>query len=227
MSRRAPRTCAAVAAGLLVLLLALGGYVRATGGWLPRLDEPVMTAGQARDRIDGALHGSLDGVAPAVPYLDDWYDVARGDAHWDGEASRYSLVGRSWRVRVRLAPGRRDEFLAAVTASWQQRGYRAGPALDPAGRPYDGSQDHVTRSATTPDGVFVTVTLDGHRQDPTAGQGGPAPYVTVVVAATVADAEYGGASVYGKPPPLPADLPRRADGSPDRTPGVDDPYWSH
>ncbi|MFF1871523.1 hypothetical protein [Kitasatospora herbaricolor] len=227
MSGRAPRSCAAVAAGVLVLLLALGGYGWATGGWLPRLDRPVMTAEQARDRIDGALHGSLDGVAPAVPYLDDWYDVGRGDPHWDGEASRYSLVSRSWRVRVRLAPGRRDEFLAAVTASWRQRGYRVGPALDPAGKLNDGSQDQVTRSATTPDGVFVTVTLDGRRQDPKAGPGGSAPYVTVVVAATAADAEYGGTSVYGKPPAVPADVPRRADGGPDRAPSVDDPYWSH
>ncbi|WP_329500320.1 hypothetical protein [Kitasatospora herbaricolor] len=216
-----------MAAGGLVLLLALGGYVWATGGWLPRFDRPVMTAEQARDRIDHTLHGSLDGVAPAVPYLDGWYDVGRYEDHWDGEASRYSVVSRSWRVRVRLAPGRRDEFLAAVTASWRQRGYRVGPPFGPAGQPYDESQDYVTRSATTPDGVFVTATLDGRSSDLKAGQGGSAPYVTVVVAATVADAEYGGTSVYRQPPAVPADVPRRPDGGPDRTPSVDDPYWSH
>jgi hypothetical protein len=204
-----------------VLLLLLFGAV-ATGSWLfdnghgpiARHDKPGTDAGQARDSIQRALEGSVGAITPQVAHSDGWYYVVRAENHWDGEPRPSSTVYRMWSLQTRIDRSRYEALADQLAQYWRAHGYSVGRFQNFAGA-NTGTflTDERQISATSPDGVFVTLEMD------TPG---------VSLQAFLDGVQYAGTEVYGKDPAQPGH--RLGDYSHQLTvtpPTADDPYWSH
>ncbi|MFJ3221497.1 hypothetical protein ACIPLC_36960 [Kitasatospora sp. NPDC086801] len=205
----------------VVLLLLLVGTV-STGAWLfahghgpiARHDKSGTDAGKARDGIQSALDGAAGAITPHVAHSDGWYYVVRDPNHWDGEPRPTSTVYRTWSLQARVDQSKYEALAGQLAQYWKAHGYHVGTFQNFAGANTD---THLTDerqiSATSPEGVLVTLEMD-------------APGVSLQ--ASLGGVQYAGTEVYGKDSAQPG---RRLDTYPHQLrvtpPTVEDPYWSH
>ncbi|MBO1413283.1 hypothetical protein [Streptomyces sp. FH025] len=212
--------------GVLLLLLGmlLLHLVRtvATEAWrfehgrgpIARHDKPGTDAGQARDSIQSALEGAVGAITPQVAHSDGWYYVVRAEAHWDGEPRPTSTVYRTWSLQARIDRSKYQALADQLAQYWRAHGYNVGPFQNSAGAntgTFLTDERHI--SATSPDGVLITLEMD------TPG---------VSLEASLDGVQYAGTEVYGENPARPGRGPdfysQQLMVAP---PTADDPYWSH
>ncbi|MCC9312225.1 hypothetical protein LN042_35070 [Kitasatospora sp. RB6PN24] len=209
-----------VVLGMVLPLLLIGAVVTGIWAWnnghgpVARHDKAGTDAGKARDDIQSALEGAVGAITPQVAHSDGWYWVVRDPEHWDGEPRQTSTVYRMWSLQARIDPSRYEVLADQLARYWKAHGYRVGPFQNFAGAntgtfPTDERQI----SATSPDGVFVTLEMD------TPG---------VSLKASLDGVRYAGTEVYGNDPSQPD---RQLDAYTHQLnvapPTADDPYWSH
>ncbi|MFE5586929.1 hypothetical protein [Kitasatospora sp. NPDC056531] len=212
------RTLAVLGVTLPLLLVGTVG----TGAWLfdhgygpvARHDKPGTDAGKARDSIQSALEGAVGAITPQVAHSDGWYWVVRDSAHWDGEPRPTSTVYRTWSLRTRIDQSKYELLADQLAQYWKAHGYNVGRFQNFAGA-NTGTfvTDERQISATSPDGVFITLEMD-------------TPGVSLQV--SLDGVQYAGTEVYGKDPVQPG---RRPDVYARQlavaSPTAEDSYWSH
>ncbi|MEU1288227.1 hypothetical protein [Kitasatospora sp. NPDC005856] len=206
--------------GVVLLLLLIG--TAATGSWLfdngygpvARHDDPGTDAAKARDGIQSALEGAAGAITPQIAHCDGWYYVVRDPAHWDGEPMPTSTVYRTWSLQTRVDRSKYELLADQLARFWKANGYDVGPFQNSVGaNTHTFVTDERRISATSPDGVFITLEMD------TPG---------VSLEASVDGVHYAGTEVYGKAPTHPGSRPTTYSYPLSVIPPtVDDPYWSH
>ncbi|MFJ9456254.1 hypothetical protein ACIRST_14335 [Kitasatospora sp. NPDC101447] len=209
-----------VVLGMVLPLLLIGAIATANWAWdhghgpVARHDEPGTDAGKARDSIQSALEGSVGAITPQVAHSDGWYWVVRDPDHWDGEPMPTSHVYRMWSLQARIDRSKYKVLADQLARYWTAHGYTVGKFQNFVGANTDTfPTDERQISATSPDGVLVTLEMD------TPG---------VSLQAFMDGVHNAGTEVYGKAPSQPGH--RLDDYSHQLTvvpPITDDPYWSH
>ncbi|WP_030241909.1 hypothetical protein [Streptomyces sp. NRRL S-350] len=206
--------------GMVLPLLLIGAVASGTWAWdhghgpIARHDRPGTDAGKARDSIQSALEGAVGAITPQVAHSDGWYYVVRDPDHWDGEPVQTSTVYRMWSLQAPVDRSKYQALADQLAQYWTAHGYAVGKFRNFVGANTDTfPTDERQISATSPDGVQVTLEMD------TPG---------VSLQASVDGVRYAGTEVYGKDPSQPG---RRLDDYSHQLtvtpPSRDDPYWSH
>ncbi|MFD8781668.1 hypothetical protein [Kitasatospora sp. NPDC059599] len=209
-----------VVLGTLLPILLIGTVT--VGAWLfnhghgpvARHDDPGTDAGKARDSIQSALEGSVGAITPQVAHSDGWYYVVRDPDHWDGEPTPTSTVDRMWSVQTRVDRSKYEALADQLARYWTAHGYTVGKFRNYIGTDTDPfPTDERQISATSPDGVFLTLEMDTSR---------------VSLQASMSGVHFAGTEVYGMNPSQPGqrldDYWHQLNVVP---PTTDDPYWSH
>ncbi|MGF1431723.1 hypothetical protein [Kitasatospora sp. LaBMicrA B282] len=207
MSQR--RGCLGVAVGI-VLVLALGAWFLGNGyGPLAHYDEPTMSPGQARARIDQLVSRTMAGISPAPTYCNFSYASERDSAHWDGEPSRLSDLMGSLDICTRISPARVPVLLDQITKAWQ--GLSSVPVTQGAPNRSGYPPTVATLNAQVP-GVYMSVQVLA----PVAS--GATQSETVEFLFHAYGVRYQPTHDYKLPGPAPTSSPPAP---------ADDPYWSH
>ncbi|MFI6152115.1 hypothetical protein ACIBCA_05440 [Kitasatospora sp. NPDC051170] len=92
------------------------------------------SAGQARERIDGVLGATMDGISPPLTYASGNYQVARDPDLYDGEHSVRSLLSAVVFGGTRISPAKLPQVMDQVARTWNGRGCHVTERHEPGNK---------------------------------------------------------------------------------------------